>query len=71
MVNLLRDVFGFNGASGIQANGTSAAVIVNNTALLNNANGLSAINGGRILTYGNNSIVGTGGSGFTGTPSLQ
>jgi Right handed beta helix region len=71
MVNLLRDVFGFNGASGMQANGTSAAVVVNNTALLNNANGLAAINGGRILTYGNNSIVGTGGSSFTGTASLQ
>ena len=43
MVNLLRDVFGFNGAAGIQANGTSAAVVVNNTALLNNNTALSAI----------------------------
>jgi hypothetical protein len=71
MVNLLRDVIGVNGSAGIQANGTSAAVVVNNTALLNNATGLSAIGGGRILTYGNNSIVGTAGSGFTGTASLQ
>jgi hypothetical protein len=29
------------------------------------------VNGGRILTYGNNSIVGTPGAGFTGTASMQ
>jgi hypothetical protein len=71
MVNLLRDVIGVNGGAGIQANGTSAAVVVNSTALLNNSTALSVVGGGRILTYGNNSIVGTGGSSFTGTASLQ
>jgi hypothetical protein len=71
MVNLLRDVIASNGLAGVQANGASAAVLVNSTALLNNASTLSAVNGGRILTYGNNSIVGTPGSGFTGTVSMQ
>jgi hypothetical protein len=71
MVNLLRDVIASNGVAGVQANGASAAVLVNSTALLNNTSALSAVNGGRILTYGNNSIVGTPGTGFTGTASLQ
>jgi Right handed beta helix region len=71
MVNLLRDVIASNGSAGVQANGATAAVLVNATALLNNPSALSAINGGRILTYGNNSIVGSSGSGFTGTATLQ
>lgn len=71
MVTLLGDVIGFNGSAGVQANGTSAAAVLNSTSLLNNASALSAINGGRILTYGNNSIVGSSGSGFTGTATLQ
>jgi hypothetical protein len=71
MVNLLRDVIASNGLARVQANGATAAVLVNGTALLNNASALSALNGGRILTYGNNSIVGTPGSGFTGTVSMQ
>ena len=71
MVNLLRDVIASNGAAGVQANGATAAVLVNGTALLNNSSALSAVGGGRILTYGNNSIVGPAGSAFTGTASLQ
>jgi hypothetical protein len=71
MVNLLRDVIASNAAGGVQANGATAAVLVNATALLNNASATSVVSGGRILTYGNNSIVGAAGSGFTGTASLQ
>ena len=71
MVNLLRDIIGFNGVAGIQTNGTSAAAVVNNTAFLNNATALSVVGGARALTYGNNSIVGTAGSSFTGSASLQ
>jgi len=37
-----------------------------------NASGaLTTINGGRLLTYGNNRIVGSAGSGFTGPTPLQ
>jgi len=39
---------------------------------LNNLTGAtSVVAGGRVVTYGNNSIVGSSGSGFTGTASLQ
>jgi hypothetical protein len=72
IINLTNDVIASNGTAGIQANGGNAAVLVNNTSILNNATGAtSAINGGRLLTYGNNRIVGTAGSGFTGPASLQ
>lgn len=71
MVNLLRDVIGFNGGAGVQANGASAGIVLNSTALLNNASALSVVAGGRILTYGNNSIAGTQGSSFTGPATLQ
>jgi hypothetical protein len=72
MLNLIRDVIASNGSAGVQANGTNAAALVNNTVLdSNTAGATSAIGGGRILTYGNNSIVGTAGSGFTGTTPLQ
>jgi hypothetical protein len=71
MVTLLGDVIGFNSSAGVQTNGTSAAAVLNGTSLLNNASALSVVGGGRILTYGNNSIVGSSGSGFTGTATLQ
>jgi hypothetical protein len=65
-------VIATNGAAGIQANGATAAALVNNTLLDSNASGAtSSVGGGRILTYGNNNIVGTPGSGFTGTASPQ
>jgi hypothetical protein len=72
MLELIHDVVASNGTAGIQANGTNAGVLVNNTSILNNLTGAtSVVGGGRILTYGNNSIVGSAGSGFTGTASLQ
>jgi len=72
MLNLRNDVIASNGSAGIQANGANAAALVNNTLLdSNTAGATSAVGGGRILTYGNNSIVGNLGSGFTSSTPLQ
>ena len=72
MLNIKNSVISRNGSAGIQANGTNAAALVNNTLLdSNTAGATSAVGGGRILTYGNNSIVGTPGSGFIGSAPLQ
>jgi hypothetical protein len=72
MLNIIRDDIASNGTAGVQVNGTNAAAIVNNTVLDSNTTGAtSVVGGGRILTYGNNSIVGSSGSGFTGSASLQ
>jgi hypothetical protein len=72
MLNIIHDVIASNGNAGIQANGTNAAALVNGSVLdSNTAGATSAIGGGRILTYGNNSIVGSAGSGFTGPAALQ
>ena len=72
MLNIKNSVIARNGSAGVQANGASAAALVNNTLLdSNTAGATSAIGGGRILTYGNNSIVGSPGSGFTGSTPLQ
>jgi Right handed beta helix region len=72
MLELIHDVIASNSIAGVQANGANAAVLVNNTSILNNLTGATAaINSGRILTYGNNSIVGSLGSGFTSSTPLQ
>jgi hypothetical protein len=72
VLELVHDVIASNSIAGVQANGTNAAVLVNNTSILNNLTGAtSVVGGGRILTYGNNSVVGTPGSGFTGPLTLQ
>jgi hypothetical protein len=72
MLELIHDVIASNSVAGVQANGTNAAVLVSNTSILNNLTGAtSVVAGGRVVTYGNNSIVGSSGSGFTGTASLQ
>jgi hypothetical protein len=71
MVNLSRDVIASNGLAGVQANGGNAAVTIDNTSILNNGTALEAVSGGRILTYGNNRIVGSAGTGFSGPAALQ
>jgi hypothetical protein len=72
LLELIHDVIASNGTAGIQANGANAAALVNNTSILSNLTGAtSVVAGGRILTYGNNSIVGSAGSGFTGPAALQ
>jgi hypothetical protein len=71
MLNLSGSVLASNGGAGVQANGANAAALVKTTSLANNLTAVEAIGGGRILTYGNNSIVGSAGTGFTGAASLQ
>lgn len=72
MLNIRNSVIADNGAAGIQANGANAAALLNNTLLDSNAAGAtSTVGGGRVLTYGNNSVVGPPGSGFTGPVPLQ
>jgi hypothetical protein len=70
MVSVRNDVIASNSQAGIEASGGNAAVLVNNTLLDSNTGGaLSAVSSGRILTYQNNNIVGSPGTGFTGTAS--
>ena len=72
MLNLSRTVIAKNTLTGLQTNGATAAALVDTTLFDTNAAGATTVvNGGHILTYGNNRIVGTAGSGFTGTASLQ
>ena len=72
MVSVTSDVIASNSQAGIEASGANAAVVVNNTLLDSNTLGaLSAVSGGRILTYQNNNIIGSPGTGFTGTAAPQ
>jgi hypothetical protein len=72
MLNLSRTVIAKNTLTGLQTNGASAAALVETTLFDTNASGATAVvNGGRILTYGNNRTVGSPGSGFTGTAPLN
>ena len=68
MVSVGNGVIASNSQAGIEASGANAAVLVNNTLLDSNAGGaISAVSGGRILTYQNNRTIGLPGTGFTGT----
>ena len=72
MLNIHNSVIAKNGSAGVQANGTNAAALIDTTLLdTNTAGATSAVGSGRVLTYGNNRIIGTLGSGFTGTAVLQ
>jgi hypothetical protein len=72
MVSIKNSVIAKNSAQGVQANGANVGVTVQTTLFDQNASGAtSVVAGGHISTYGNNSIVGSSGSGFTGTASLQ
>ena len=72
MVSIRNSVIAKNGTAGVQANGANAAVLVQTTLFDQNATGAtSVVGGGHISTYGNNSIVGSSGSGFTGSAPLQ
>jgi hypothetical protein len=71
-VNIIRTTIAKNGLLGIQSGGSNAAVLLNASTLDSNASGATdALNGGRIVSYGNNQIIGAPGSGFTGSASLQ
>jgi hypothetical protein len=72
VVSMKNSVIARNGTAGVQANGANAGVLVQTTLFDQNATGAtSVVGGGNIFTYGNNSIVGSSGSGFTGTAPLQ
>jgi hypothetical protein len=72
MLNLGHTVIAKNGVAGLQASGATAAALVDTTLFDTNTSGAtSAIGGGRIVTYGDNHIVGSSGSGFTGTAPAQ
>ena|ERR1700722_11836731 len=72
MANVIRTTIAKNGLNGIQTGGSNAAVLLNASTLDSNTNGAtSASNGARIISYGNNQIIGPAGSGFTGTAPLQ
>jgi hypothetical protein len=72
MVSIKNSVIAKNGAAGVQANGANAGVLISTTLLDQNAAGATTVvNGGNLLTYGNNDVVGSIGSGFTGTAALH
>jgi hypothetical protein len=71
MVSIKNSVIARNGQAGIAANGTNTGVIAQTTLLDQNVAGATSVSGGHILTYQNNSIIGSAGSGFTGTASPQ
>jgi hypothetical protein len=71
VLELIHDVIASNSVAGVQANGANAAVTVNNTSILNDLSATSVVAGGRILTCGNNSTIGSPGSRFTGPLSLN
>jgi parallel beta helix pectate lyase-like protein len=72
MLNIHNSVIAQNGAAGVQTNGANAAALIDTTLLDSNTGGaISAVGGGRVLTYGNNRIVGSSGTGFTGPTPLQ
>jgi hypothetical protein len=72
MTSIKTTVISENGAAGVQAYGANVGVLVQTTLFDENASGAtSVVGGGHISTYGNNSIVGSSGSGFTATAPLN
>jgi hypothetical protein len=72
LLNLTRTVMAKNGAAGLQASGANAGALVDVTLFDTNASGATTVlNSAHVLSYGNNRIVGTSGSGFTGPAALQ
>ena len=71
MVSVKNSVIARNGLAGIAANGANTGVIAQTTLLDQNVAGATSLSGGHIITYQNNSIIGSAGSGFTATASPQ
>ena len=72
IVSIKNSVIGGNDTAGVQANGANAGVLAQTTLFDQNVAGAtSVVGGGHISTYGNNSVVGSIGSGFTGSAPLQ
>jgi hypothetical protein len=72
IVSIKNSVIARNGAAGVQANGGNAGVLLQTTLLDQNVTGAtSVVSGGNMFTYGNNSIIGSAGSGFNHSAGLQ
>jgi hypothetical protein len=72
IVNLSHDVIASNGQAGIVANGVNTGVFVDTTLFDEDVGGATLVlSSGHVLTYGNNRIIGTAGSGFTSTTPLN
>src|SRR5262249_34833680 len=72
MVAIKNSVFATNGLAGVQANGANSAAIIGTTLFDTNGSGaLASPGGGHLLTYDNNNIIGSSGSGFNGTAPPQ
>jgi hypothetical protein len=72
IVNISRTIIANNGAAGVQANGNNSAAVLDTTMLdMNSSGAVSAINGGRVITHGTNSIIGLPGTGFNLNIPLQ
>jgi hypothetical protein len=72
IVSIKSGVMVRNGLAGIEVDGVAAGVLVANTLFdQNTAGATSVVSGGNMFTYGNNQIVGSIGSGFTGTWPLR
>jgi Right handed beta helix region len=70
IVNLSHDVIASNGQAGIEVSGTFAAAYVDTTLLDTNAGGaMSTLSSGKVFTFVNNRIIGSFGSGFSGSAS--
>jgi hypothetical protein len=72
MLNVSRTIIAKNAVAGLQVNGATTAALVDTTLFDTNTSGAtSVVGGGHVLTYANNRIVGSAGSGFTGPAALQ
>jgi hypothetical protein len=72
IVSVAHSVIAKNGVAGVQANGPNAAVILSTTLLDQNGTGAtSVVSSGNIVSYGNNRIIGSLGSGFTSPGQLH
>jgi hypothetical protein len=72
IISIKNSVIAKNGVAGVQANGANAGVLIATTLLDQNVSGATAVvGGGNLFTYGNNDIVGSIGSGFTGTATMH
>jgi hypothetical protein len=52
-----------NASNGLRSQGSGARVRICNSAVTNNGVGLNAVNGGRIISFGNNAVNGNGNNG--------
>jgi hypothetical protein len=72
LLSIHNTVIATNGQAGVSASGATAGVMIDTTLLDSNGTGATLVgSGGHILTYISNRIVGSAGSGFTGSAALQ